>query len=355
LLVTFYDAFLVRRPGRWAAAAYAACAALALYAQYYLAFLIAAQAIALIVYRRGALVRYAATAAVAALAFSPMLAIVPAQVANFRGAFAPPASVLQSATILASIAGRYLFPLLVPHAAIVYLVLGVGVAAALIRFRRAFSPGGNGEILVVTAGAYALFACVAYAAGVHILNRHAASLYIPATLSVYAVLTFLYPRARRRAMLLWCAAAAIASSVALVQTYAQGAKPGDWLRASAYIRAHEHAGEPIVVFEAENALPFAFYYRGPNSVRAVPHAVNFRRYDVTRFVVHNEAELQAAMPRAHRVWFITAGECASANVSFGCDTVERFIAARYRTQLRASFYGSSVRLLRLERGGNSGS
>jgi hypothetical protein len=268
-------------------------------------------------------------------------------VRNFRGAFAPPASVLHSAIILAGIAARYILPLLVPHAKILYAAFGAGAVVAAVVKRRAFTVVGDGLILFLTAAAFAAFAVVAYASGVHVLERHVASLYVPCIFSVFAVLTFVRPQLRQGATVAWFCVAMIASSITIVTTYAPLAKPGDWFRATAYIDARERANEPIAVFEAENALPFAYYYHGRNRIVAIPHAVDFRTYDVTRFVVHNEAELIAAMPRANRVWLITAGRCASANIAFGCDIVDHFIAARYRVDADATFYGSRARLLSL--------
>ena len=58
LLLTYYDAFLSESPGAWPAAAYAICVAAALYTQYYLAFLIAAQGITLLLFRRRAFWRF---------------------------------------------------------------------------------------------------------------------------------------------------------------------------------------------------------------------------------------------------------------------------------------------------------
>jgi hypothetical protein len=136
-----------------------------------------------------------------------------------------------------------------------------------------------------------------------------------------------------------------ASTVALGKTYAPLAKPGDWIRATAYLAAHERPHEPILVFEAENALPLAYYYRGPNRIVAIPAGVDFRRYDITRFIIHDEAELQRVVPPAQRIWLITAGECASANIQFGCGTLERFIAQHYRVESDAAFFDSRLRLL----------
>jgi hypothetical protein len=51
------------------------------------------------------------------------------------------------------------------------------------------------------------------------------------------------------------------------------------------------------------------------------------------------------MPRSQRVWLVTAGQCTSANVAFGCPTLDRFIAGHYTVLSDTSFYESRVRLL----------
>jgi uncharacterized membrane protein len=344
LLLAFYDAFMAQRRTTGAAIAYAACVALALYTQYYLAFLVAGQALAVVVFYRRSLLRFVLAAIAAALAFLPMLAIVPGQVANFKDGFASPSLPYTFAT-LAGILMRYVLPLPVPHSTIAYLVLGVCALVALAIWRPKLQVTGNAAILLMTAGAVVLFAAGAYVSGVHILDRHAASLFLPAILSVFALFSFLPETSERRAATLWTAVAVTLSLLTLAITYHQLAKPGDWRRVSAYVRAHETPGEPIVVFEAENALPFAYYYRGLNRVVAVPHAVDFHRYSVTRFIIHDDSELRAAMPVEGRVWLITAGSCHSANVRFGCAKLERYVGSGYRVESDAEFDGARVRLL----------
>jgi hypothetical protein len=344
LLLTFFDAFLARRPSTISAVAYAALCILALYTQYYLGFLIAAQGLTLLFLQRRAIWRFALCTAAAAIAFAPMLAIVPAQVQNFKSAFTPP-TFPRAVEVLGAILARYALPLSMPHAKFVYLALAVAAIGAAAAARKKFSANGDGTILLVTLWTFALFAVASYATGVHVLDRHAASLYLPCVLSVFAILTFLRDPVRERATLVWCCVALLASTATLIQTYAPLAKPGDWVRATAYLRAHERPQEPIVVFEAENALPLAYYYHGPNRIVAIPHPVDFRRYDVTRFVLHNAGEIEAAVPPAKSLWLVTAGECASANVQFGCAILDRFVARRYRTLSDVSFYGSRLRLL----------
>jgi hypothetical protein len=323
---------------------YAICAAVALYTQYYLAFLIAAQAVSILAFRRSALARFALAAGAAGLAFAPMLAIVPAQVKNFKGAFAAP-SLPHSLAGLAGILARYVLPLPFPHAKLIYAGLAGATVLALLLARRVLTLSGGAPILVMTACSFAFFAAGTNAAGVHVLDRHAASLYIPAMLSIFAALTFLRPLVARRAAIVWLCLTLTLSVASLAQTYHALAKPGDWIRATAYLRARQQPGEPIAVFEAENALPLAYYYDGPNRIVAIPAAVDFRVYDVSAFVIRSQAQLAATMPRARRVWLITAGECASGNIAFGCDTLERFVAAHYRVESDATFYGSRIRLL----------
>ncbi len=344
LLLTFFDAFLARTPSKGSLFAYGICCILALYTQYYLAFLIAAQALTLLTYRRQAIGRYALCAAAAALAFAPMLAIVPRQVHNFKSAYTPP-TFFGAFKVLFGILARYLLPLPIPHAKVAYLVLAVVGIATAVAMHRNFRVPDNAAILLITAWAFTFFAVVTYAAGVHVLDRHAASLYLPSTLSVFAAFTFLNQSSLRRAAIAWSCLALAVSTVALGKTYAPLAKPGDWIRATAYLAAHERPHEPILVFEAENALPLAYYYRGPNRIVAIPAGVDFRRYDVTRFVIHDEAELQRVVPPAQRIWLVTAGECASANIQFGCATLERFVAQHYRVESDSAFFDSRVRLL----------
>jgi hypothetical protein len=190
-----------------------------------------------------------------------------------------------------------------------------------------------------------IFAAASYAAGVHILDRHAASLYLPCILSVFAIFTFLREPFAARAAVAWSCVALVASTATLLQTYRPLAKPGDWVRATAYLRAHERPQQPIVVFQAENALPLAYYYHGPNRIVPIPHAVDFRRYDVSRFVLHDETDVATSVPAARRIWLVEAGECASANVQFGCDVLQRFVAENYRVESSASFFGARLRLL----------
>ena len=142
LLLTFFDAFLAREPSKTSAVAYAVCCILALYTQYYLGFLIAAQALTLVLIQRRAIGRFALCAGAGVLAFAPMLAIVPAQVENFKSAFTPP-TFPRAVEVLAAILARYVLPLTFHHATLAYLVLGAGAIGVAIAARKSFTALGD--------------------------------------------------------------------------------------------------------------------------------------------------------------------------------------------------------------------
>lgn len=344
LLFAFYEAFLRERPTAAATILYGSCVAVALYTQYYFAFLIAAQCITLIALRRPALGRFFLAAAGGAVAFLPMLAIVPGQVANFKDGFAAP-SLPHSLIGLAGILLRYELPLPLTHSRLVDAVCVAALILTLAILRPRLKFGATGAIVLMTLVASLLFAIGTYFGGVHILDRHAASLYVPATLAVFGAIAFLPGIAARRATAIWSVAIIVLSLATLGRTYRALANAGDWARVAEYLELHERPGEPIVVFEAENALPLKYYYHGVNPVVPIPAGVDFKRYDVTAFVIHDSSQLGSTMPAAERIWLVEAGGCRSANLIFGCPVLERFVDARYRSLSEVSFYGSTVRLL----------
>jgi hypothetical protein len=350
LLVTFYDAFLVQPRSPRAAIAYGAICIAAIYTQYYLAFLILAQGFVLLVAHRRALTAYVCVGLVVAVAFLPMAFVIPAQLANFRGSFASPPTPLQSAKVLAEILLQYVLPLeTFAHSHILY---GAAIVAALLCVALLFRLRQPADMTLpmTTLVCFIIFALAIYASKEHVLNRHAAMLLVPVVLSVYALLGLLREPARTRGVAMWTAFVILCSVGTLFNVYRPMAKPGDWARVTRYIAGQEHPNQPIVIFQAENAVPFAYYYRGTNKVVAIPEAVDFRTYDVESFVLRDEAQVNSALrqiPGQHdSVWLITAGECHALNINFGCDTLERFVAHNYIVDSERDFFGAQVRLLR---------
>lgn len=343
LLHTYYDAFIATAPRRRAWIAYTIAAVFALYTQYYFAFFIAAQGALLAVRRRAAVPRFALSAIIAGLALVPMARIVASQVANFREGYAPP-SLTTSALTVADIVGHFLLPIAAPHASIAYAGVTAVAIIALIFFRRQLTRTGAATAVVLAPLAALCFTLGIFAGGVWVVIRHASSLYVLMWLGLFGIISFFRKEIRPFVAFGWLTLAVVMSAITLAATYAHLAKPGDWKRVARYVEAHEHREEPIAIFDAENTLAFAHYYRGGNRIVGIPNGVDFDRYDVRRFVLRNDAQLDRSMPRASRFWFVTVADCTQARVSLGCSVAERYVA-RYHVFDDRAFYGARARLL----------
>ena len=73
------------------------------------------------------------------------------------------------------------------------------------------------------------------------------------------------------------------------------------------------------MFQAENAVPLAYYYRGPGRIVALPHPVDSRSYDVAQFVVYDAGDVRAIAARwgIHGDLAGRGGGCHSLNVRYG--------------------------------------
>jgi len=354
LLLTFHDAFLADRPSRAATIAYGVLCIIASYTQYYLIFLMLAQAVVLVGFRRwNALKRQSITGVIAAVAFVPMLATVPGQLSNFHGSFAAPRSPLTPAKTLAEVLAQYVLPLTwALHHRVLYAALLVAavLGAVAVIARRGWNTGHDLTIVWMTSATFAIFALAVYAAKAHVIGRHGALLFVPIMLSSFAIVGLVRDPPRGRATTALALVMLACSFGALVQAYRPLAKVGDWARVTRYLASRERPGQPIVVFEAENVVPLAYYYRGPNPIIGIPMDVDFHTYDVARFVLRDGAQIDrrlARVPGEHReIWLVTGKYCSALNIDFGCGILERYVREHYTTLSTSQFYGAEVRLLR---------
>lgn len=346
LLLVFHSAFLA--PGGKVRAwtlAYGALVAISLYTQYYLGFLVAALGVTLAVRAPRMLPRYLLAALAAFATLAPVAVQIPGQIRNFQGGFGAPDSPRVAILSILDILGHYVLPIHAFGRALGIALIVAIIAALVYVFARYFTPRADPLILLVTGAGILIAGCALYVEGVHLLNRHLVAFFVPAMLSTFAVLSYLREPINRTAQRTWASLSIVLSVITLFATYASLAKPGDWIRATSFIAQHEATGEPIAIFEAEQALPFEYYYRGANEVVPIPSAIDFRSYDVRRFIIHDADQVARSLPSSRKIWLVTAGECTAANVDFGCDIVERYVAQHYRERVYASFHGSEVRLL----------
>jgi hypothetical protein len=202
-------------------------------------------------------------------------------------------------------------------------------------------------ILVVTLTILPVFLYLRHTSGYDFFNpRHTVTLFLPVFLSS---ISLVWMAGRRWTLGIWLAIFVAASAASLYVVYRPLAKAGDWHRTADYVMAQETAGQPILFFTPTGALPFSFYYHGPNAVVPLPRAETFDTYDPERYVLHSESELKerirSAAADTERVWLVTDGYCYVQTVEFNCPLLDEFIARYYVVESEKIYFGSRVRLL----------
>ncbi|MEZ5345809.1 MAG: glycosyltransferase family 39 protein [Pyrinomonadaceae bacterium] len=234
-------------------------------------------------------------------------------------------------------------------------IAGLGILAMLIIKRQLFER----RILIfgILSGVIFGFLYFAYfmLSGLYISNRHAAVLYLPMSLFILSVVFRVIPqdadagsKSIRKGVVAVVAILLTASySYALYALYPQVIKRGDWERVSRYIEQKENPAQPIIIFTNYEALNLPYYYQGKN--RVLP--------DKNFFHWNYEAEFGSAgtwtkqieyvisvIPKdAREIWLVTESGCQKTN---GCQPLEKYIDANYTVIDQKDFYKERVRLLR---------
>lgn len=353
LLLCFHDGYLGERPVARPRVIHAVAGLMALYTQYYLGLLLAAGALALAAARRWKSLRdYVLHMAAVGLLFSPMLLVVPHQLSAHTGTVATRLSLRYAARVVAWRVPHYLLPAgAAPEIGqwIVFVVFFLLLAVVGFRALRSRDwSAAEVAILALTASVAAAFYVVLHITGEELFSeKHTIALFLPVILSVGVLVL---RGVGTSGLLAWLAAAAVFYGATLVDRYRPLAKEGDVARVASRIMAEERPGQPILVFNAQGAVPLPLYYHGPNRIVAVPHAMDFRTFDPRDFVLHDEAEIWAALGgrlnRGESLWLVTQGPRRYLDVSFGTDILEDVVSREFDVIEDARFFKARLRLLR---------
>lgn len=337
LLLSFHDAFLRDGVSWKLPVAYAVVAACALYTQYYLGFLLAAQWLSLGALARGRALRNATVALGAAgLAFLPIAVRVGTHAAQHVGAGPEGDTPLGALREVSWRIFGFLDPLDGSPAWLftglhIAMVAGAGFVAW--RWRRHWDRPALA--LLIQTGLLALaFAVVVARLGPTLVGRrHVSALFLPTLLLLVAVLQRPGGRTTRALNVLWVTGALVLAAVTLVRTYAPLSKPPDLREVARIIEREESPGQPILIFNAQLELPLRRYYRGRNRLVALPRPEDFARYDLREYALTDTAQIDEALAAAGSaagpIWLVTGESCGYLGIDFRCDLLERWVAERF--------------------------
>jgi len=185
--------------------------------------------------------------------------------------------------------------------------------------------------------------------------RHAAVFFVPFVLFLALIFTGISTRMREgteaQSKKFIVVSLAILSAIFFVYSfftlYPRFAKRGDWARVAAFIEQNEKANQPIVIFQAYDAIALPFHYRGAN--RILPDEKFFafdletKAGDANSYRVQIDFIISEIPDGAEEIWLLTNEKCA---VKEACQPLENFVGANYTIVEEKNFYKEKVRLLR---------
>ncbi|MBC7909055.1 MAG: glycosyltransferase family 39 protein [Pyrinomonadaceae bacterium] len=352
LLLTFYDGFLSETKSRRAQICYVLLAVAALYTQYYMGFLLVANACALLVLRRWRpLFEYLAGMVIVALCFSPMLPFIRYQMSPHTAPVRQPISWFLAFEFVTWRVKHYLLPAdsdaLIIVRSWLLRVCYVAAFIILIKKRRSLKPEMI-ALWTITLFIALVFFIMAHLSGDKLLvPHHTTVLLLPVLFAVFSIVIL---AGRREVLLAWTLIALLFSGSYLYLRYRPMAKYGDWQRVASYLMHSEKQGQAILVFHGGAALPLSQYYAGVNPLVPLPRENTFERFDFHDYILRDEREIDAALGRAgaghEQLWLVTDGDCGFADIKYNCSILEEFVNRYYIVEEVKYFNGSMVRRLR---------
>jgi uncharacterized membrane protein len=351
LLLLFFRGFVDKDGTLATRLAYLAVAIAGTYTQYYIAFLIPAHFVALLVLKRGQTLRRFIIYGVAfGFALLPLVNVLPKQLLSYH-AFAPAYSV--PSYVMVTVLFGYLFP----HEWIdswahrpfengVYLFLTfVPIVFAIPRIGPL--SGVTKALLAMVGSLFLLYTGSIMVAHVHVLvPRHTLIMLVPMLATCFALISDITIRRSSFVLaaygLIYCAFA----MSSIWHDYHKMTKVGDWHRVADFVASNVKSGDGIALFNAESELPFRFYFEKSVPIFAIPRAMSFQRFDEGDFVLKSSRDVEESFGRFsknfRRIWLIETQACGAQSAFFGCKYLTNYIQAHFTELSEARFDGTTV-------------
>jgi uncharacterized membrane protein len=363
-IAAFWELDKSRTPGRPSAPDmwFLITVIVALYTNYYLGFLIAGLLAALIFSRRWSEAkRFALLMAIAAIAFIPLIFEIVAEFRSKTSGYYEERSVVEGVRILWHHFLTFTFPTeifpgndqsMVSFVRLWVVRLVVPLMAFVVFWKRRQITARTAAFLAITL-TVGLFLLAAYfligSTYVHI--RHASVMFVPLLMFLASLGADISkgssPRLNKALPVAFAIVIVPIFAYSISVVYPNMTKRGDWARVAEFIQQNESPGQPIVVYEAFDALALPYYYRGPN--RVLPDS-NFFDFVLQgpfgtpeSMVRQNNFVISEIPPGSHEIWLVVNEYCIATEA---CRPLENYIAANYTIELEKEFYLEKVYLLK---------
>lgn len=355
MLVEFLDGYFLggEKPG--ARRRYLVLALVALTTQYYLGFLLVANAAALLVGRRWRpLVRYVSGMALVGGLFTPMLWPLAGQFRTHTGT-APSSNHGAPLEALSETYWRlqdYAVPLPWQNAEAFsrwvvlrdWLCRGAFLVGVVTLLARRWNERQLAMVSILATQS-AFFLALRWGLGPDFfIPRYTVSLLLPLLLVIlsWAVALRWRPAVWLTVLVLW--------GFDVPKLYAQHsrlAKEGDWNRVARYLEVEAGPDEPILTFINHIELPVKATYQGNNLVIPLPRPLPLDHYVPNACVIFDESEVRDVLRQTvrpgQRFWLVTACTRKFQGIEPRSDLLENVLRQQSRLESERPFWGTLVR------------
>lgn len=346
---------------------------LAVYTQYYLAFLVFAELLAVVAVRnrtRQALGVVITDFGWILILCLPLVGIIPLQMTNHTDPSQLDLTLIQALRYVLARGVDMIIPHLqeypdrlgraVRYVAFVILVASIFAARRRIARRTAIT-GAMVALLLILYVAVARF--VTGSPGMQI--RHMAGVFPVTVLFLFGIASAVDNRLGHR-YVATVVLAVVSFGVCIPGTherFGELTKPGSFDEVAAYVHARERVGDTVFVYPPNAFETFKFYYSGDNHPLALPEAIAYDSPFAYASPNRRASELRESISRIHsvvvdappprRVWLITDKRRETAMTSNGTMSVDAPLSAATGNPVEAEeFNGTLVRLFAFERRSN---
>ena len=358
LLLLFFAAYFEPKYQIKTRVIYLILAVLALYTQYYLACLLIANAIVLLVLRRWQSLKYYLLGmSLVAMSCIPLLFYISNQISGhtkdldgswqYQYFFITNIfNIIQKIQVLLSNFVGLSKPILIFSYLLVFLLL-LGLLFVIdIRL----ITSNHVAIWTINITSIAFFIWVQVITHGFLLYRHTAGILIVSYLGLFLLLSLIKYSRIRNTIIISLIVITLGSNIydlsVMYNKYPKLAKSGDWQRVAEYIINSEQPQQEILVFIPMAAESLSYYYEGINKIIPLPKEEDFKNYDLKDYALNNEAEIsQALLSKRHDIWLVDDLQCGYLNVDYNCHILEDFVDKYYKIKNTKNFYKSRVRFL----------
>ena len=331
----------------------------AFYTNYYLGFLLVALLVSLLVVRRyKSALDYLARMAVVLVAVAPLLYFAGRSAGGDLDGLVLAHDPVDALRYLWNHVLTFLLPteLFPPEnqTALSFVRLWIvraGIVVTLIAFvLQKRLPGNRSLVFGSQAAVILLFLFAAYfvLGKLYVEVRHAAVLFVPFFLCVFAIILELAPKRHRfRYFAPFALLFLVFYSYGVTVVHPNLTKRGDWARVVKFVQENERPGQPIVVFRTYEVLAFRQYYTGANKVH--PDSGYFRwNYEgelgtAEMWPRQQEWVVSQIPSEAVGLWLVTEEVCHTTDA---CLSLEKHVKENYTVEIQKDFYKERVRLLK---------